>query len=97
MNESVLLKYSELKELIHIIRYEVQQAQRPANEIILFDEDVQKMLGVSKRTLQYWKSERLIPNQRFDPKSPRTYYLLSDILDQLRKNRVEAIENARRV
>ena len=79
-----------LKEIICIFRYEVQQAQRPANEIILNDEDVMRLLKISKRKLQYLKADRIIPFSQPLPRSA-SYYFLSDILAWLNKNKVEAI------
>lgn len=93
MDFSLFKKQPELREFLHLLRHEIQQAQRPANEIILDDESVMRMLGISKRTLQYMKAHRVIPSHRFDKSSPRTYYLLSDILDILKENRIEAISN----
>ena len=87
----IFSRNGELREFLHLIRYEVQQAQRPANEIILDDEAVMRILGISKRTLQYMKVNRVIPSHRFDKSSPRTYYLLSDLLTILKENRTEAI------
>ena len=82
----------EYKEFLHLLRYELSKVQRPANEIILDDEDVMKVLKISKRSLQYLKADRTIPFHHFGH-SPRTYYLLSDILDILKENRMESISN----
>jgi hypothetical protein len=90
-------KNSELKELLRLIKYEIQQAKRPPNEVILDDDDVMRHLKISKRTLQYMKSNRVITYRRFDPSSPRTYYLLSDILEKLEENCVEAISSQIRI
>lgn len=91
MEKTILLeRYPFLKELIGIFRYEVQQAQRPANQVVLNDEDVLKMLKISKRKLQSMRSDNLIPFSRPIPKSA-CYYLLSDILEWLKKSRVEAV------
>jgi hypothetical protein len=84
-------RFPEARELLHIIRHEIQQAQRPANEIILDDEAVMKMLCISKRKLQYMKSEEQIPYHTLSPNSTRTYYLLSDVLKLLEDNRIESI------
>ena len=74
-----------------------QQAQRPADEIILDDEDVMRHLKISKRKLQYLKADKVIPIHFFEPGSPRTYYLLSDILQIFKENRVESITNEKRI
>ena len=55
---SIFLKHPELKEFFYLIRYEIQQAQRPADEIILDDEDVMRHLKISKRKLQYLKADK---------------------------------------
>lgn len=97
MNEKhpILNRYPELKELVNIIRDEVQRHQRPANETILYDEDVQKILGVSKRKLEYMKAGQEIPY--INPPMQRDYYILSDILEWLSKYRVENIANQRKI
>lgn len=96
MQESFLFnRYPEIKELISLFRYEIQKAQRPAKEVVLNDQNVMKMLKISKRKLDYMKANREIPFNRPHPHS-RSYYLLADILDWLNKSRVESIENQRK-
>lgn len=94
---SIFLKHPELREFFHLIRYEIQQAQRPADEIILDDEDVMRQLKISKRKLQYLKADNIIPIHYLEPDGPRTYYLLSDILQILKENRIESITNSKRI
>ena len=69
-----------------MINYEIQDAQLPANEMILDDEDVMRQLKISKRKLQYLKADRIIPYHTLDDSSQRTYYLSSDILKLLGEN-----------
>lgn len=97
MNEEhpILKRYPELKELVKIIRDEVQRHQRPANETILYDEDLMKILGVSKRKIEYMKANREI--DYIDPPMQRDYFILSDILDWLNKYRVESIPSQRKI
>ena len=85
-------KHPELKELLYLLRHEIQLAQRPAEQVILDDQDVMRILKVSKRKLQYLKADGTIPFHKLECGSPRSYYLLSDILDILKKNRVESIK-----
>jgi hypothetical protein len=96
MNEEhpILKRHPELKELVKIIRDEVQRHQRPANETILYDEDLMKILGVSKRKIEYMKANREITY--IDPPMQRDYFILSDILDWLNKYRVESIASQRK-
>ncbi len=79
------------------MRYEIQHAQRPPNEVILDDEDVMRILKISKRKLQYLKADRVLPFHTLDPDSPRTYYLLSDILEILSENRIDSLANKSRI
>jgi hypothetical protein len=90
-DHTIFKRYPELKEFIHVLRHEVQQTQRPADEIILDDNDVMKTLKISKRKLQYLKADGVIPTHKLEPDSSRTYYLLGDILDILKKNRIDPI------
>lgn len=90
-------RYPELKEILSLIRYEIQQAQRPADEVILDDQDVMRHLKISKRKLQYLKAYFVIPFHYFEPDKPRTYYLLSDILQILKDNRIESTANQKRI
>jgi hypothetical protein len=94
---TILNNKKEIKEIIHLIRYEIQHAQRPANEVILDDEDVMLKLKISKRKLQYLKADRVIPFHTLDYGSPRTYYLLSDILQLLNDNRIDSVANNCRI
>lgn len=80
-----------------MLRYEIQRIQRPADEIILDDEDVMRRLKISKRKLQYLKADRIIPFHTLEPSSSRTYYFLSDILDLLKENRIEGISNTLKI
>jgi len=81
----------QLKEVFQILRTELQRHLRPANETILYDEHLMKILGVSKRKLEYMKSGREIPY--YDPPMQRDYFILSEILQWLSKYRVAPIEN----
>jgi hypothetical protein len=94
MDHSLFHKHPELKEFFLLMQHEIQQAQRPADEIILDDEDVMKILKISKRTLQYMKSERTITYSQL---KTRSYYRLSDILEILKQNRVQGISNELRI
>jgi len=94
-SHTVLNRYPELKEFLLIIRHEIQQAQRPAEEVILTDEDVIRILKISKRTLNYMKANREIPFHQ-----PRVhsscYYLLADILHWISNARFESLANLRK-
>jgi hypothetical protein len=91
----ILRRYPEFKEFLRLMRSEVQNSQRPANEIIYGDQDVMRMLKISKRKLDYMKANREIPFHQPRPHSS-CYYVLSDILEWLKRSRVESIDNERK-
>jgi len=79
MKEYALLnRYPDLKELIYIFRYEIQKAQRPANEVILYDQDVMKLLHISKRMRDYLKAGRVIPYSQ-----PQTTSILHSVISTI--------------
>jgi predicted DNA-binding transcriptional regulator AlpA len=86
----------ELAEFIRLLRHEFRQAQRPADQVVLDDQDVMKMLKISKRKLQYMRANREIP-YHLPISGVRSYYLLSDILHWLKKSRVESIANPKKL
>ena len=93
----LFLKCPEIKDFIYLLRNEIRQAQRPAHEVVLDDVDVMRILKISKRKLQYLKADRVIPFHTLESEKPRAYYLLSDILDILKENRIESIKNSSRI
>jgi len=95
-SHTALNRYPELKEFILIIRHEIQEAQRPAVEVILVDEDVIRMLKISKRTLNYKKANREIPFHQPKPRSSY-YFVLADILQWIKNARVESFANLRKI
>lgn len=73
------------EEITRQIKYEISQAQRPPEEIILDDVDLCKMLKVSKRTTAMLRSTQQIAFH----KCGKILYKLSDVLDYIDRNRVE--------
>lgn len=82
------------KEISDLFRYELERAKRPANEVVLVDEDVMQTLKICKRQLQYMKSRQMIPHSQL---GKRSYYLLSDVLALLESNRQDAIFTKRKI
>jgi hypothetical protein len=80
----------EFLELMKMFRYEVQNAQRPANELIIDDADLQKLLKVCRRTTANYRSQGLIDYSQIGGKN---FYIYSDILKAIEKNKVPAIHN----
>lgn len=82
-------EFFTFEQLLEIVKKEVEKANRPANEIILDDVDVRLMLKVSPRTVSGWRSKAWITYSKVGGK---LYYLLSDILDFLKKHANDAID-----
>ena len=89
-------RYPDLKELIRAFRHEMQQAQRPSNEVILDDVDVMKLLKISKRTLCTLRARHEIPFYQPRPHSS-SYYILADILEWLNESKIESFRSKRRI
>ena len=87
-HDDFLRSHPEFREFLHIVRFEIQNAQRPASEIILIDEDVMKKLKISKRKLQYLKSKKQIT---YSTVGAQSIYLLSDVLELVNENKREKI------
>jgi hypothetical protein len=83
-------RWPELADFLKDIDNRVNKALRPPNETILDDVELQRMLFISKRTSATLREQRLIP---FHKSAGKIYYLLSDVLEYLRKHRVEANVN----
>ena len=79
---------TEFDELIRTIRYEVQQAQRPPEEVIYDDVDLRNLLKVSKRTTATWREKGIIT---FSKLGGKIYYRLSDILSLLKQTEIPAV------
>ena len=90
MNQVEFNKNLTAKEITELFRAELRQLQRPANEIVLDDTDVQKILKISKRKVQYLKAQGTLT---YSQVGARSYYLLSDVLALIYSNRNECIQN----
>jgi len=84
-SNSPLLRNPEVVELVKAFRYEIQQAQRPASEVILDDVDLREQLKVSARTLALWRSTNLI---KYSKVNGKIYYKYSDVLELIEKNSI---------
>jgi hypothetical protein len=74
-------------EIIEIFRFELKRAQRPAEELILTDVDLCKMLHVSKRTTATWRGIGAI---NYHKVGGVIFYVYSDILNMMKANRIES-------
>ena len=60
--------------------------KRP-DDNILDNNDLQKMLKISKRTLQTWRNERIIPYSQVNSK---LFYRLSDVITMLNNKKISS-------
>jgi hypothetical protein len=86
--QQLINKYPGIEELVKLIRYEVQQAKRPAEEVIYDDVDLRNFLKVSKRTTATWREKGMITYSKLGGK---IYYKLSDVLSLLKQNEVPCV------
>ena len=80
-------RWPELKDFIDEIDERIKKAHRPADELILDDTELCSLLHMSKRTSASIRHQKLLPYHKVGGK---IYYLYSDVLIFLKKNRVEA-------
>ena len=80
------------EEIIRQIRFEISQAQRPAEEIILDDIELCNQLKISKRKSASMRDEREITYHQ-KTKHGKVYYKLSDVLEYINRFRIEANSN----
>ena len=85
-------RYPGLKAFFIQLRLELQSKQRPANEVVLVDQDVMGMLHISERKLDDMKAKRIIPFSQPIPRST-CYYILADILKWLEKHRKDSLDD----
>jgi len=88
LTQDFIEKYPEFKDLVNLIRYEIQQAKRPPDQIIYDDVDLRNFLKVSKRTTAYWREKGIIT---FSKLGGKVFYKLSDILQLLKQNEIQSI------
>jgi hypothetical protein len=74
------------KEVSDLFFQALEEVSRPANERILTDAQLCQLASVSKRTTADWRSKREIAYHKVNG---TIFYLLSDVLDMLRKHRIE--------
>jgi hypothetical protein len=83
----IFQKYPPLEEIVTTIRAEIYKCARPAEEVIVTDEEFQKMLGICRRTaIRIRQSGSL----RYSKVGGIIIYMLSDILVFVQSHSVES-------
>jgi|GEM_PF-6972023 len=81
-------RWPELKEFLADIDERVYKALRPAEEVILDEVDLCRILKISKRHSAKLRAERSIT---YHKSGGKLYYKLSDVLQYATANRIPAI------
>ena len=81
-------------EIAEIFRYELHEAKRPAEELILNDAELCRMLKVSKRTTASWRAEGVLAYHKV---GGIVFYLYADVLKMIKANRVEPVQEILKV
>lgn len=80
----------EAEQLLSEIYSKFLNSKQDPGQVILDDVDLRNLLKISKRKAAYLRSERKIA---FSKDGGKIYYLFSDVLDYLKRSRVDIISN----
>ncbi len=89
--QQLFKRHPELQEIMAQIINELQNATRPANEIILDDVTLREKLKVSKRTTATYRQQGLIAYSQYG--NGKVFYFLSDVLEFIKKYRVDSFDS----
>ncbi len=90
LNYSNIETYPELAEVLKHIDERVAAASCPPEQEIWDNKRLCKELNISIRTAAYLRSKKILPYHKIEG---LIYYLKSDVLNMLKRNRVESIGN----
>ena len=90
LNYSNIETYPELTEVLKHIDERVAAASCPPEQEIWDNKRLCKELNISIRTAAYLRSKKILPYHKVEG---LIYYLKSDVLHMLKRNRVESIGN----
>lgn len=82
-------KSPSAQEFLRELRYELQKAQRPAEQVILDEADFCNYLKISKRHSANLRTSGAIT---YSKAGGKLYYRLSDILNFIAKHEVKSID-----
>lgn len=90
INYSNIQTYPELVEVLKHIDERVAAASCPPEQDIWDNKTLCKELSISVRTAAYLRSKKILPYHKVEG---LIFYLKSDVLAMLKRNRVESIGN----
>ncbi len=91
---SSIQTYPELVVILQHIEERIASASCPPEQEIWNNRRLCKELNISIRTASYLRSKKLLPYHKVEG---LIYYLKSDVLNMLKKSRVESISNKVRI
>jgi hypothetical protein len=94
LNYCNIQTYPELVDVLKHIDERVAAASCPPEHDIWDNKKLCAELSISVRTAAYLRSKKLLPYHKIEG---LIFYLKSDVLDMLKKNRIESIGNKVRI
>ena len=94
INYSEIQTYPELVDVLKHIDERVAAASCPPDQEIWDNKMLCEALNISIRTAATWRKRKFIPYHKIEG---IIFYLKSDVLDLLKKNRIESIGNKVRI
>ena len=86
MTHEEFFRTPSAQEFIKEIRKEVLSTKRPPEEIILDETQLCELLHISKRHAADLRKEGIL---KYSKVGGKIYYLLSDVLEMIKKHRIE--------
>jgi len=94
LNYNNIQTYPELVEVLKHIDERVAAASCPPEQEIWGNKKLCEELSISVRTAAYLRSKKILPYHKVEG---LIFYLKSDVLNMLKKSRVESISNKVRI
>lgn len=94
INYNDIQTYPELSEILRHIDEKLESATCPPEQEIWDNKRLCKELNISVRTSAYLRSKKILPYHKVEG---LLYYLKSDVLGMLKRNRIESIGNKSRI
>jgi hypothetical protein len=93
MTQNDFLKNLTAQYIIELFQKELAKLQRPAEELIMNDAELCRLLNISKRTTATWRAEGLIAYQKV---GGIVFYIYADVLTMIRQHRKDALISQRK-
>ncbi len=89
MNQQILENLNRLEEVVNTISKDIQDLkEKKSNETFLDNDDLTKLLKVSKRSLSTWRKSNLLPHSMIGNK---IFYAYSDVEKLMSNKKIQKI------